>query len=102
MPYFDNNPLANLALQADAAEHELDLSSLSQRDAMQQVEQLLMATQPPRSVLIRFNAAANDGKETLFLPLGRRLLEARRAGLLQSCLPTAEGNAYVVKFAASD
>lgn len=102
MPYFDKNPLANLALQADAAEHELDLSNLSQHDAMQQVERLLMASQPPHSVLIRFNAAANDGKETLFLPLGRRLLEARRAGLLQTCLPTAEGNAYFVKFVASD
>ena len=102
MPYFDKNPLANLALQPGAAEHELDLTDVSEIDAMQQVEQLLMASHPPSSVMIRFNAAANDGKETLFLPLGRRLLEARRAGLLQSCLPTAEGNAYFVRFAESD
>ena len=102
MPYFEKNPLANLTFKPASAEHELDLTGLSQIDAMQLVEQLLTASQPPNSALIRFSAATNDGRETLFLPLGRRLLEARRAGLLQSCLPTAEGDAYFVRFAGSD
>ena len=102
MPYFDENPLTNLTSKPGTAEHELDLTGLSQLDAMQQVEQLLMTAQPPNSALIRFSAAANDGKETLFLPLGRRLLEARRAGLLQSCLPAADGNAYFIRFSGSD
>jgi hypothetical protein len=102
MPHFEENPLANLALKPDAVEQRLDLTGLSQPDAMRQVEQLLNASQRPNGVSIHFSAAANDGKETLFLPLGRRLLEARRAGLLKSCLPTAEGNAYVIRFADDD
>lgn len=102
MPYFDENPLAKLALQPGAAAAELDLQGLSSNDAMQQVERLLLAADRPASVLIRFDAAANDGRETLFLPLGRRLLAARRDGLLKSCLPTADGNAYYVRLSEDE
>ena len=98
MPYFEENPLNKLRLKADGAEVELDLRGLPAAEAMAQVESLLEAadTQSNTSVLIRFDPAKGDGKETLFLPLGRRLLEARKAGLLASCLPTGEGDGYVV------
>ena len=95
MPYFDENPLSRLALQAGATEIELDLRGLPASEALAQVESLLQARQPA-SVLIRFDPARGDGRETLFLPLGRRLLEARKAGVLRSCLPTAEGDGYAI------
>lgn len=100
MPYFDENPLSKLALQGDAAEAELDLRGLPANEALSQVESLLQATQArqPSSVRIRFDPARGDGRETLFLPLGRRLLEARKAGLLRSCLPTPDGDGYLIMF----
>ncbi len=100
MPYFDENPLQNLVYQAGDADQELDLRDLSADQAMARVERLLR--EPPRhaSYLIRFQAAANDGRETLFLPLGRRLLQARRAGVLTRCLPAAQGDAYFIVFAS--
>ena len=98
MPYFDENPLDKLAQQSGEAETELDLRGLPASEAMSQVEALLQATEAdrPASVLIRFDPARGDGRETLFLPLGRRLLAARKAGQLRSCLPTPQGDGYVI------
>ena len=93
MPYFDQNPLEKLAFQAGDAEAELDLRGLPAEQAMQAVEQLLNDRSSAKSYLIRFDAAADDGRETLFQPLGRLLLEARRSGRLTRCLPNADGAA---------
>ena len=99
MPYFDENPLEKLAFQAGDAEALLDLQGLSTEQAMQAVEKLLLNPATARSFLIRFDAAADDGRETLFQPLGRRLLQARRDGRLNRCLPTADGAGYFIVFA---
>ena len=96
MPYFDENPLAGLALQPDAAEAELDLRGLPPEYALRRVDEALRAPDRPGSLLIRFDPASDDGRETLFLPLGRWLLAARREGRLQRCLPLADGSAYFV------
>lgn len=96
MPYFDENPLGKLALQSGETEMELDLRGLPADEAMQRVEALLQEQAPPARVLIRFDPATGDGRETLFLPLGRRLLAARKAGQLHSCLPTASADGYVI------
>lgn len=98
MPFFDDNPLQKLALQAGSAEAELDLRGLPAHEALDQVESLLQAgaDHQPSRVLIRFDPARGDGRETLFLPLGRRLLAARKAGQLRSCLPIAEGDGYLI------
>ena len=98
MPYFDQNPLEKLAFQAGDADAELDLRGLSADQAMQAVEQLLTDRTSAKSCLIRFDPAADDGRETLFQPLGRRLLEARRSGRLTRCLPSADGAAYFISF----
>ena len=98
MPYFDENPLQRLALQAEDADAEFDLRGLTNDLAMQRVERLLDEA-PDHTVLIRFDAARDDGRETLFLPLGRRLLAARRDGRIKRCLPAADGAAYFVVFA---
>jgi hypothetical protein len=99
MPYFDENPLEKLAFQRDDADAVLDLSGMPAEEAMRTVEQLLRAPTPAGSYLIRFDRAAADGRETLFLPLGRRLLAARRAGTLSRCLPVADGAGYFIAFA---
>ena len=99
MPIFDENPLQRLALQPDDADAVLDLQGLNEDQALHTVEQLLGDRGTATRYLIRFDAAAGDGRETLFLPLGRRLLEARRAGQLQRCLPSPDGAGYFIEFA---
>jgi hypothetical protein len=99
MPYFDQNPLEKLALQASEAEASLDLRGQAPEQALQAVEQLLRQAPPGKSFLIQFDPASGDGHETLFLPLGKRLLRARREGCLQRCLPVPDGAAYFILFA---
>jgi len=99
MPYFDENPLAKIAFQASDADALLDLQGMPAERAMQAVEKLLREPAPAQSVLIRFDAAAEDGRETLFQPLGRRLLQARREGHLKRCLPASDGAGYFISFA---
>ena len=41
----------------------------------------------PRSVIVRLDLAGPDTGETLFQPIGRQLLEARRKGLLEKLSP---------------
>jgi len=99
MPFFEENPLARLAFQTGEAQMVLDLRGLPLNEAMQAVETLLDARPEGDSCLIRFDPPRNDGRETLFQPLGRRLLEARRSGGLARCLPAADGAAYFIVFA---
>ena len=99
MPFFDENPLTKLAFQAADAEQLLDLRGVTNDAAMQRVETMLTETVAAVTVLIRFDAAAQDGRETLFQPLGRRLLQARRDGVLARCLPAADGAGYFIAFA---
>lgn len=99
MPFFDQNPLEKLVFQPGDAQALLDLSGVPSSEAMQRVEKLLSEPGAAASYLIRFDAANADGRETLFLPLGRRLLQARRAGRLKRCLPAADGAGYFIEFA---
>lgn len=96
MPHFDENPLAKLALKPGDADRELDLSGLPPAKALERIEQFLTECRPSSRVLIRFEPAAHDGRETLFLPIGRHLLAARRERRLKQCLPTADGAGYFV------
>ena len=99
MPYFDENPLAKIAFKAGDADALLDLQGIPAAEAMQAVEKLLREPASAKSFLIRFDAAADDGRETLFQPLGRRLLQARRDGCLSRCLPATDGAGYFITFA---
>lgn len=101
MPYFDENPLDKLVFQAGDAQSQLDLRGMRNEQAMQSVEALLLSPDAAGTYLIHFDAAADDGRETLFLPLGRRLLDARRSGLLARCLPASDGTSYFIAFADS-
>lgn len=96
MPYFDENPLDKLAAQPREPDAVLDLCGMTGDAALQRVADLLAGTLPVagRHVHIRFDPPRGDGRETLFLPLGRYLLAARKAGRLAACLPAASGNGY--------
>ena len=91
MPFFNENPLQKLLFQPGDAEAVLDLQGMSVEQAMLAVEALLRAPGEAQSYLIQFDGAAADGRETLFLPLGRRLLQARREGQIRRCLPASGG-----------
>ncbi len=103
MPYFEENPLCRLSAQPEDADLELDLRGLDREAALRQVETLLQAGTDVagKRVYIRFDPAQGDGRETLFLPLGRRLLVARKAGQLTGCLPASAGDGYHVTLAAN-
>ena len=98
MPFFEQNPLSGLGGTGQRAEAELDLRGLAFDEALRRVETLLTGERAGGafSYLIRFDPAVPGGGETLFLPLGRRLLAARRAGILDSCLPLPDGAAYYI------
>ncbi|MGB5199594.1 MAG: hypothetical protein WBN68_01025 [Sedimenticolaceae bacterium] len=98
MPYFDDNPLQKLAQLHGAGDCELDLRGKTADEALQAIEQLLRTANPADSYLVRFDPASDDGRETLFLPLGRRLLQARRDGHIKRCLPSADGAGYFIAF----
>lgn len=99
MPYFEQNPLQNFAFMPDDAGAELNLCGIPAMQAMQTVEALLDEAPADASYLVLFDSAADDGRETLFRPLGQRLLRARREGRLKRCLPAADGAAYFIVFA---
>lgn len=98
MPFFDDNPLGKLAFQPGDADAVLDLRGLDAAAALARLDALLTDPGVSRTYLVRFDPAVGDGRETLFLPLGRRLLEARRAGTLSRCLPAADGAGYFIAF----
>ena len=98
MPFFDKNPLADLARQSAQADAQLDLRGLAQADALERLDALLASDAHAATWFIQFDPPADDGQETLFLPIGRRLLVARRSGQLSSCLPTSDGAGYVIAF----
>ena len=95
MPEFRTNPLEKLAFNTRDADETIDLSGLDADAALARVETLIDQAVPGRRYLLRFDPARGDGRETLFQPIGRRLLEARRAGHLSSCLPASDGAGYL-------
>ena len=103
-PFFDENPLAKLAGNMVSADHELDLRGLDERQALARIDDLLSNAEPRHGATycLRFDPADGGGSETLFLPVGRRLLEARRAGQLLRCLPLESGDGYLIALAAGD
>jgi len=99
MPIFPGNPLEKLAITPDVVDQTFDLGDMSVEEALAQVEQLIADGSAGRVYGLRFDPPKGDGTETLFQPLGRFLLQARRQGRLSRCLPAAEGNGYVIRLA---
>ncbi len=98
MPLFDSNPLLKLAIQPPEADRVLDLGDLGKRTALQQLSRLVARAEPGAFHVV-FQPASADGRETLFLPVGRWLLQQRQAGRLTRCLPLPQGNGFYFEVA---
>ena len=99
MPIFPENPLEKLAITPDAIDQTVDLGDMLVDDALARAEQLIVDGLPGHVYALQFAPPKGDGTETLFQPLGRFLLQARREGRLSRCLPTSEGNGYIIRLA---
>ena len=96
MPTFESNPLENLAISPDTIDETIELGDADPQLALARVRQLLAEAPTGRCYQLTFDPARGDGAETLFLPLGRYLLDARREGLLTRCLPIGDGSGFVI------
>ena len=101
MPLFEPDSIR--ALVGDRADGELtlDLRGVSLCQARTAISLLLEQRHPGdlTSVAIRIDPATPTSGETLFLPIGRQLLEARKRGLIARFhpLPEADGGGFYVE-----
>lgn len=74
------------------AEYELDLQGLDRAHATESVSRMVERSRflAPRSILVRLDPPPEGGGETLFQPIGRQLLDAKKAGFLSSLSPLPE------------
>lgn len=105
MPLFDPEKVRDLVGDQAAADYELDLRGVSATDARLAIERMLEDGQDfveATTVVIRIDPATPTSGETLFLPIGRQLLDARRRALIGhfSPLPDADGGGFHVELPA--
>ena len=92
MPIFDPATASALRGADDTAEQELDLRTLVRAEAEVRLAATLAAARPQAStLLVRLDPATPTSGETLFLPIGRALLAARREGRVLRFAPLPEG-----------
>jgi hypothetical protein len=98
MPFLSEDELRRLTGDAAPVDAVLDLGDQPRGEAMLQVESMLAdaRTGAPRRIALRYTPASPGGGETLFLPLGRRLLEARKRGLVAHFTPLPNGDGFIV------
>ncbi|MFL5166479.1 MAG: hypothetical protein ACJ8D8_09760, partial [Microvirga sp.] len=84
MPHFDEfyaNKLRG-GLGVTDAESVLDLRGASREQAAASIQDMLERSRfgAPKAVAVRLDAPAEGGGETLFQPIGKALLEAKKRG----------------------
>lgn len=83
---------------------ELDLRGLQAQDALDRLELLIRIgrEQGVRSLWVRLDQEAASGGPALFVPVGRKLIQAWRRGDIVHCRPlsAAEGGGYYVYYVA--
>ncbi len=98
MPYFEQNPLQQLAIQVGEIEAEIDLRGYALGPALARIARVLdPKSGSPRRYAVRFDPPRGDGTRTLFQPVGRFLLEARRQGRIARCLPLPDGTGFYLE-----
>ena len=81
MPHFDIDEAMRYAGDKYTADAALDLSGMEEAEAIRTLDEA--CAEPSeyfRSLIVRFDPAGPDTGETLFLPVGRYLLEKKKAG----------------------
>ncbi len=100
MPFLDPAQARHLLGEASDAQAELDLRGLAREAALEKLRRLVEepVAPGPRRWAVRIDPPVPGGGETLFQPVGRFLLEARRAGRVARFAPLAEpaGGGYFV------
>ncbi len=100
MPFLDLDQIIQLTGDRTSADSELNLGNLSAAEALPLLAEALEARRPAGgSMIVRFRPAMPGGGETLFLPVGRYLLEEKRAGRLSRVAHLLEvGAGFYVEF----
>lgn len=85
--------LRRLSESGSDADYELDLRGLDLAHAEESVRRMLERNRftESRSIRIQLQPPPEGGGETLFQPIGRLLLHARRHGLLKHLTPLPPG-----------
>ena len=101
MPLFEPDSVRALVGDRASGEHTLDLRGVPLSDAQSAISHMLerRRSDDVTSVLIRIDPATPTSGETLFLPIGRQLLEARKRGLITRFhpLPEADGGGFYIE-----
>ena len=101
MPLFDPDNIRALVGDHANGEYTLDLRGVPLSDAESAISQMLERSRPDdlTSLVIRIDPATPTSGETLFLPVGRQLLEARKRRLITRFhpLPEADGGGFYVE-----
>lgn len=100
-PFYADKLLGSLGLVD--AEATLDLRGASKRKAEASLDDLLERSRfsPPGTVAILIDPPMKPGKQTLFQPVGRKLLAARKCGWIERLtpLPAQDGLGFFVALA---
>jgi hypothetical protein len=83
------------------ADAVLDLRQASAAQAQARIRDALAGAAPGRALAVRLAPPPEGGGETLFQPVGRQLLEARKAGLIErlETLPAEDGLGFFIGLA---
>jgi len=94
LPLFDEEQIRDLVGEHASADYEVDLRGMSLAQARIAIERILERRRfiAPTTVVIRIDPATPTSGETLFLPIGRQLLEARRRKLVRRFTPLPDGD----------
>lgn len=101
MPWFEPSSIHALVGDRNQGEHTLDLRGVCVTHARLAISQMLEQSRSGDAtrLVIRIDPATATSGETLFLPVGRLLLDARKRGLITRFhpLPEADGGGFYVE-----
>ncbi|HSH30294.1 MAG TPA: hypothetical protein VK971_10335 [Thiohalobacter sp.] len=81
MPHFDIDEAMRYAGDKHSADAVLDLSDMEAEEAIRTLDEVFAEpSEYFRSLIVRFTPAGPQTGETLFQPVGRYLLEKKKAG----------------------